>query len=106
MALSIGFNVALLINFLAFATGLSKLGVYRQLHLTRGRAEAMKILRENDIDCGSISIQAEHPRDCWFWDPWRTYHVVFSADDESQVVMKSYVYRWGTIHPWRSATKP
>jgi hypothetical protein len=78
---------------LSLSRYLSHMDVYRSLSLGLKRKDALKILEDNKIPCGSIYPKDCAPQQCQFWDFWREYRVSFSSADDSRVLQKSYSYR-------------
>jgi hypothetical protein len=95
--LLIGALVAVTINSLpyiiSFDRYLSHMTAYRAVHLGMPRSDAIAILRENNLDCGSVYPPASLPRSCQFWDFWRAYTVSFGPGSDGYVELKYYSYR-------------
>ena len=72
---------------------LSHMSTYRELHLGMSRSDAITILREDKLDCGSTYPPGSPPRSCQFWDFWRAYSVNFGPGTDGQLELKYYSYR-------------
>jgi hypothetical protein len=95
MVLWLGTTISLLLLVIMYVVITSRLDIYRSLSLGLPRADAIRILRRNEIGCGVVSLAApgEEIRECWFWDPWRTYGIVFEPGGGGRIITKGYSYR-------------
>ena len=87
-------TLALLFLVTVYGRSSSRLDIFRALSLGLPRTEALQILKRNEIGCGILSTsEAQLPRECWFWDPWRTYGIVFEPGENGRIMTRGYTYR-------------
>ncbi len=85
--LLVGVLVALILIGFDIAHFLSRSNIYEQVELNTPQAEALELLRSDEVYCQDAWISHR----CTFDDYWRVYTITFSETDPQHTVIRKFI---------------